>query len=205
MRKILATALGGLALGTGAPGSTVRGTDFFADAAPPLKSVPCDFCREARLYRWQAEISRTDFQQALAPWLKEKGQAHSVVKTVSLTRETAGQTGYPEFDLRDGRQTLDVPPMLIDQGEADPFLETQLQTQRLEVFAAGRVFRLDNFRKLQAWGVPGFATHRRFSQNKGQVACCKAFLQTVANGGPAPISVEELFEVQRWLLQAVQA
>ncbi|MBS0263230.1 MAG: SpoIID/LytB domain-containing protein [Planctomycetes bacterium] len=89
-------------------GSTVRGTDFFADAAPPLKSVPCEFCREARLYRWQAEISRTDFQQALAPWLKEKGQPHSVVKTVSLTRKTSGQSGYPEFDLRDGRQTLRI-------------------------------------------------------------------------------------------------
>jgi predicted dehydrogenase/threonine dehydrogenase-like Zn-dependent dehydrogenase len=75
--------------------------------------------------------------------------------------------------------------------------------ERLEVFVAGRVLRLDNYRKLQAWGVPGFATRRRFSQDKGQLACCKAFLKAVADGGPAPISVDELFEVQRWLLQAV--
>ena len=34
---------------------------------------------------------------------------------------------------------------------------------------------------------------------------CKAFLQAIANGGPAPIGVEELFEVQSWLLQAVRA
>jgi predicted dehydrogenase len=77
--------------------------------------------------------------------------------------------------------------------------------ERVEVFAAGRVLRLDNFRKLQAWGIPGFATRRRLSQDKGQLACCKAFLQAIADGGPAPIDVNELFEVQRWLLQAVQA
>ena len=30
--------------------------------------------------------------------------------------------------------------------------------ERLEVFAAGKVLRLDNYRKLQAWGIPGFRT-----------------------------------------------
>ena len=28
--------------------------------------------------------------------------------------------------------------------------------ERLEVFAAGKVLRLDNYRKLQAWGIPWF-------------------------------------------------
>ena len=75
--------------------------------------------------------------------------------------------------------------------------------ERLEVFASGKVFRLDNFRKLQAWGLPGFRTRRLFSQDKGQSACCAAFLQAVRDGGPSPIPVSELFEVQRWLLEAV--
>lgn len=76
--------------------------------------------------------------------------------------------------------------------------------ERLEVFAAGKVLRLDNYRKLQAWGIPAFRTRRRLSQDKGQVACCKAFLASIESGGPAPILAEELFEVQRWLLQAVR-
>ncbi len=77
--------------------------------------------------------------------------------------------------------------------------------ERLEVFAGGSVLRLNNFRKLEVWGGGGVTTRRRFRQDKGQVACCKAFLQAIADGGPAPIGVDELFEVQSWLLQAVRA
>ena len=73
--------------------------------------------------------------------------------------------------------------------------------ERLEVFAAGKVLQLDNFRKLKAWGIPGFRTRRRWSQDKGQVACCAAFLKAIETGGSAPIPAAELFEVQRRLLQ----
>ena len=76
--------------------------------------------------------------------------------------------------------------------------------ERLEVFAGGKILRLDNFRKLQAWGIPGFRTRRLFSQDKGQVACCASFLQAIKSGGPSPISKLELFEVQRWLLEALK-
>jgi stage II sporulation protein D len=89
-------------------GNTVRGTDFFEDAAPPLVSVECDFCREARLYRWHAEVSRPDFQQALEPWLKEKGEPASVVKTISQVRVSPGGGGYPEFDLRGGKRSVRI-------------------------------------------------------------------------------------------------
>ena len=75
--------------------------------------------------------------------------------------------------------------------------------ERLEVFAAGKVLQLDNYRKLKSWGIPGFSTHRRLSQDKGQQACCAAFLKAIEAGGPPPIPVSELFEVQRWLLEAV--
>jgi predicted dehydrogenase/threonine dehydrogenase-like Zn-dependent dehydrogenase len=75
--------------------------------------------------------------------------------------------------------------------------------ERLEVFAAGKALRLDNYRKLQAWGIPGFRTRRRLSQDKGQKACCAAFLKAIETGGPAPIPASEIFEVQRWLLEAV--
>jgi len=73
--------------------------------------------------------------------------------------------------------------------------------ERLEVFASGRVLRLDNYRTLKAWGLPGFRTRRSLAQDKGQLACCSAFLQAIRSGGPAPIPAAELLEVQRWLLQ----
>ncbi len=74
--------------------------------------------------------------------------------------------------------------------------------ERLEVFAGGRVLRLDNYRKLQAWGISAFRTRRLLGQDKGQVACCSAFLNAIENGGPPPIAIDQLLEVQRWLLQA---
>jgi predicted dehydrogenase/threonine dehydrogenase-like Zn-dependent dehydrogenase len=76
--------------------------------------------------------------------------------------------------------------------------------ERLEVFADGKVLRLDNYRKLKAWGIPGFRTRRLLLQDKGQVACCSAFLKAIEHGGEAPIPSMEIFEVQRCLLEAVK-
>ena len=75
--------------------------------------------------------------------------------------------------------------------------------ERLEVFAGGKVLRLDNYRKLQAWGVPGFSTRRLLMQDKGQQPCCSAYIKAIQDGSPSPIPPSELFEVQRWLLEAV--
>jgi predicted dehydrogenase/threonine dehydrogenase-like Zn-dependent dehydrogenase len=75
--------------------------------------------------------------------------------------------------------------------------------ERLDVFADGKVLQLDNYRKLKAWGIPGFTTRRSLTQDKGQTSCCSSFLQAIETGGPPPIPVDEIFDVQRWLLQAV--
>ncbi|QNI57187.1 oxidoreductase / NAD-binding Rossmann fold family protein [Synechococcus sp. BIOS-U3-1] len=75
--------------------------------------------------------------------------------------------------------------------------------ERLEVFVDGKIFRLDNYLKLKAWGIPGFRTRRLLQQDKGQVACCAAFLTAIETGGSPPIPTCEIFEVQRWLLEAV--
>jgi predicted dehydrogenase/threonine dehydrogenase-like Zn-dependent dehydrogenase len=68
--------------------------------------------------------------------------------------------------------------------------------ERVEVFAAGRVLQLDNFRKLKGYGWPGFSTMSLWKQDKGQKACAAAFLQAVQAGTPA-IPPEEIFEVAR--------
>ena len=68
--------------------------------------------------------------------------------------------------------------------------------ERVEVFAAGRVLQLDNFRKLKGYGWPGFSKMNLWKQDKGQNACAAAFLQAVQKGVPA-IPVEEIFEVAR--------
>ncbi len=69
--------------------------------------------------------------------------------------------------------------------------------ERVEVFATGRVLQLDNFRKLKAFGWPGFKRMNLWRQDKGQQECCKRFLEAIQSGGHNPIPVEEIFEVAR--------
>jgi len=76
--------------------------------------------------------------------------------------------------------------------------------ERLEVFCAGRVLQLDNFRKLRAWGWSGFEKMDLWKQDKGQAACAKAFIDAVKAGGKAPISQGEIFEVSRVTIEAAQ-
>jgi predicted dehydrogenase/threonine dehydrogenase-like Zn-dependent dehydrogenase len=73
--------------------------------------------------------------------------------------------------------------------------------ERLEVFAAGRVLQLDNFRKLTGYGWPGFTANKHWRQDKGQRACAAAFVAAMETGGPSPIPLEELFEVSRVTVQ----
>jgi predicted dehydrogenase len=69
--------------------------------------------------------------------------------------------------------------------------------ERLEVFAAGRVLQLDNFRKLRGFGWHGFNKMNLWRQDKGQKACAAAFIKAIAQGGPAPIPFDEIVEVAR--------
>ena len=71
--------------------------------------------------------------------------------------------------------------------------------ERIEVFADGKVFSIDNFIKLRAWGVKGFRTKKLFAQDKGQVNCAKQFINSIEKGGSLPIPIEEIFEVQNSL------
>jgi predicted dehydrogenase/threonine dehydrogenase-like Zn-dependent dehydrogenase len=73
--------------------------------------------------------------------------------------------------------------------------------ERVEVFAAGRVLQLDNFRKLSAYGWPKFKKMALWKQDKGQQACAATFLSGIQNGTPA-IAAEEIFEVARVTLEA---
>lgn len=69
--------------------------------------------------------------------------------------------------------------------------------ERLEVFSAGAVLQLDNFRKLRAYGWPDFKKMNLGRQDKGQKACAAAFLQAIRQGQSAPIPLAEILEVSR--------
>ena len=77
--------------------------------------------------------------------------------------------------------------------------------ERLEVFAAGRVLQLDNFRRLQGYAWPGFKKMNLWRQDKGQKACVAAFVRAIEKGGTAPIPMEEILEVSRVSIEVAKA
>ena len=76
--------------------------------------------------------------------------------------------------------------------------------ERIEVFTAGRVLQLDNFRKLSGFGWPGFKKLALWRQDKGQDACCLAFLSAIEGGEPMPIPLDELIDVARVTIEVAQ-
>ena len=80
-----------------------------------------------------------------------------------------------------------------------------LPKERLEVFAAGQVLQLDNFLRLRAHGWDGFKPTRLWRQDKGQLACTKAFMNAVKEGAAAPIPQAEVFEVSRVTIDAAHS
>lgn len=76
--------------------------------------------------------------------------------------------------------------------------------ERVEVFAAGRVLQLDNFRKLKGFGWPAFSRMNLWRQDKGQAACVRAFVDAIADGRPSPIPAQEIFEVARVTIEAAE-
>lgn len=72
--------------------------------------------------------------------------------------------------------------------------------ERVEVFAAGRVLQLDNFRRLKGYGWPGFSKFNLWKQDKGQNVCAAAFLKGIEQGTPA-IPANEIFEVARTTIE----
>jgi predicted dehydrogenase/threonine dehydrogenase-like Zn-dependent dehydrogenase len=77
--------------------------------------------------------------------------------------------------------------------------------ERLEVFCAGRILQLENFKRLRGYGWPGFKKMNLWRQDKGHAAEVASFIRSVELGGSAPIPFEELAEVSRVTLQVAEA
>src|SRR5262245_46554078 len=143
-------------------GSTVKGTEVFADAGPPLVSVKCNFCREARPYRQTTQISKTDMQRELEPWLKGKGQNPGPLKTVSLVRSHPGGGAFPEFDIRTGRQSAlisgpELRQLLSGRGLYSPRFTIEDRGKMFEIAGRGHGHGVG----LCQWGARGQALEGR--------------------------------------------
>lgn len=73
--------------------------------------------------------------------------------------------------------------------------DSSLPKEYLEVFAAGTVIRLDDFRKLHLTRGGKTTTKSASAQDKGQTGLVKAFYAAARDGAPAPIPLAELIAV----------
>ncbi len=81
----------------------------------------------------------------------------------------------------------------------------KLSKERLEVFCAGRILQMDNFRRLTGYGWNGFKNFKTWSLAKGHQAQYDAFVDAVRQGRPSPIPPEEIFEISRATINLAQA
>jgi predicted dehydrogenase/threonine dehydrogenase-like Zn-dependent dehydrogenase len=76
--------------------------------------------------------------------------------------------------------------------------------ERVQVFADGKILELDNWRRLCGFGWRGFKRLNLWRQDKGNVACVQAWLAAIKKNAESPVPFEEIIEVSRWALLAVQ-
>lgn len=77
--------------------------------------------------------------------------------------------------------------------------------ERLEVFCAGRVIQVDNFRRLSAFGWENCKKMNLWKQDKGHTAEVQAFLAALRNGTQSPIPFDEAAEVTRVSFDVIKA
>ncbi|MDP1574184.1 MAG: bi-domain-containing oxidoreductase [Coxiellaceae bacterium] len=78
---------------------------------------------------------------------------------------------------------------------------TRFPKERLEVFCAGKILQLDNFRKLNTFGFRQSGKLFSWRQQKGYSEAIDAFVSAVTHGLPSPILFSEIVETTRACLQ----
>ena len=59
---------------------------------------------------------------------------------------------------------------------------------------------MDNFRSLKSWGEKLRRNKLYLRQDKGQVNCAEAFINSLSNNQQSPIPFNEILEVHKFLL-----
>jgi predicted dehydrogenase len=87
----------------------------------------------------------------------------------------------------------------LDQGHAS------FPKERIEVFTAGRIYRIDNFQRLEGFGVPGFKPVTLRHMDKGNDACVAAFVDSIKRGGAPAMTVDSVLASSRATLELAAA
>ncbi len=85
-------------------GHTTRGDLVFTDAAPPLKEVPCNWCREAPLYRWNERQTKPAATRRLASLM---GSSSNQLTSINR-RDNKPLTPASLFTASNGKKTVNL-------------------------------------------------------------------------------------------------
>ncbi|MFN8857571.1 MAG: SpoIID/LytB domain-containing protein [Planctomycetaceae bacterium] len=138
-------------------GKTVEGSGVFKDAAPVLSPVTCDGCRDARLYRWEAEVTKREAESALRPLLGREGKKLGTVKSLQAVRK-GSRGASSQYVVRDDRQSFQVTGAALRQalgskGLYSPNFDVQDKGQTLLFSGRGHGHGVG----LCQWGARGMA------------------------------------------------
>lgn len=116
-----------------------------------------------------------------------------------VAHSSAKMGRHPAVAIRDDKVSI---ALEFDDGSVATILylangHRAFPKERIEVFAAGRVLQLDNFRKLRGWGWAGFTKMHQMKQDKGAHALIAKFIGSIREGSAQPIAKEEIIEVTR--------
>jgi predicted dehydrogenase len=76
--------------------------------------------------------------------------------------------------------------------------------ERVDCFFDGKCFTVDNWRRLQTYGVSKSWLNLPRRMDKGHAEEVKAWVRAIRGGGPSPIPLEEIMEVSRWSIRAAE-
>ena len=122
---------------------------------------------------------------------------------VDVTARCTGQSAFRK--LNDDNATITLGFANGSFGTINYFSNgsSAFPKETVQVFSAGRVLTLDNFRVLKGYGWPGFKKFKTWRQDKGQLRCVAEFLAGVALDKHA-IPFEELIEVASVSLEVAE-
>lgn len=73
--------------------------------------------------------------------------------------------------------------------------------ERLQIYCAGKVLELDNFRRLKGWGWPDFKIMKLWRQDKGHNSEVERFVEAIQHGKAAPIEFDEITSITRHTIE----
>ena len=77
--------------------------------------------------------------------------------------------------------------------------------ERVEVFVAGKILQLNNFRSMKGWGWSNFSSMKLWRQDKGQLCCTSAFINSLQVDREPLIPKDEILEVARVSIEIAEA